>query len=161
VFLSSCYKPAGEPLAGCSGRLCPVVIGILMNNYGFAYDISNSELVSEKAHAGTAMVREQHRKVSGMIAMGLTGRIPMFSCCLERIIGVTYFTIAELMYMKAMGPNGRIAAITGPEFRESVYIDINLGATGNCRKYDPAVYIWRQGATTNHSRCKPRVVDLI
>lgn len=45
-----------------------------------------------------------------MIAVRLTGGIPVPSRCLKRVLGITDDTVAEFMDMKTKRPDGRLFA---------------------------------------------------
>lgn len=118
----------GQTPPGIPCRLCTVVIGIFVDYHRLTYHIDRFKSICEKGHLGKAVVGKQHRKITGMVAMGLAIGIPMLSCRLEGVGRITYFTAAKPMDVKPVGPYRVVAIPRRLVWRKAGYPDTNHGA---------------------------------
>lgn len=83
-----------------------------MDDHRFADDLLDAEFIGKKAHFSITVMGKKHRKIAGMVAMGLMMGIPMPSCPLEGIFRIPHMAISHLMEMKTMGANGWLAVLS-------------------------------------------------
>lgn len=122
-----------------------------MNDYRPAHNLGRFKLVGEKAHGGPAPVGEQHREVSGVVAVGLVIRAPVFPGGLERVLGIAHRAVPDFMNMKAVGAYG-VSVFRGWLVRwKTVNVDIYSGTPGYVFEANHPGNLGGQGAA-KHNR---------
>ncbi len=147
IFLSGRIRDdhsAGQPFTGGAGGLCAVVIGALVNDDGMTDDVGDSKTVRVKTHQSPAVVGKQHRKIAGVIAMGLVGGIPMFSGRLKRIRRIADRAYPIFMNVKAVGTDGWLIGFGRPELWQSRQIHRHEHAIGDVLEKNQAMNIGPQ-----------------
>lgn len=105
LFAIRFNHPAGQPFPGVARRLAAVVIRILVDNYRMSNCLGDCKTIGEESKERFAVIGKKHRKIPGVIAMGLVVGIPMFARALKRIGRVADPAIVELMDVETMGPD--------------------------------------------------------
>jgi hypothetical protein len=67
--------------------------------------LGDCKTIGEESKERFAVIGKKHRKIPGVIAMGLVVGIPMFARALKRIGRVADPAIVELMDVETMGPD--------------------------------------------------------
>jgi hypothetical protein len=134
------YSTSQTP-PGITRRLCTIIIGILVDYHRLTYHIDRFKPICKKGHLGTAVVRKQHRKIAGMVAMGLVIGIPMLSCRLEGVGRIPYFTAAKPMDVKPVGSYRVVAIPRRLVWRKAGYPDTNYGAPRHVHEQYLARYL--------------------
>jgi len=115
-FTGSAHCPddaAGQPFSRVAGRLGAIIVGIFVDNDGFADNVADPEPVRKETHAGIAVIGKKDGKIPRVIAMGLIVRVPMAARPLKRIVRVADGAISMIMDMKSVGPYRRASAGSG------------------------------------------------
>jgi hypothetical protein len=118
------YDAACQSFAGVACGLSTVVIRVLMDYYGLADYIAHLKPVGEETHPRPAIIGKEYGEITGMVAVGLVGWIPVFTGGRKGRLRVAHSAGPVFMNMKAVGTDG--AAPIGGAIR---------GKSGNINGY--------------------------
>jgi len=117
-----------------------------VDNYGFVYNLLGFKGTGKEAHAGVPTVGKEHRQITGVVAVGLVGWVPMVAGGLEGIPGIADAAAAALVDMKAVGTDGLVALVGRPVGGKAADFNPDPGAAGNIVEKDKAIDLGPQGA---------------
>ena len=132
-----------------AGRLRAVVVGVLVNDDGFAQHVPGPEAVGEHFHIRPAVMGKKDGQVARMIPVGLTIGVPVAACRQERIARIADVADAIFMDMEPMGTDGLCGRRGGPVRGQTADIGTDQGSPGDAAKNDGSLDAWRQGTAAN------------
>ena len=118
---------ASQAFPRITGRLRPVVIGILVDDHRFTDDVLGPETVVEKTHPGISVVGKQDGEVTGMVAVRLLIRVPVLTGILKGVLRISHLARAVFMNMKTVGTDGVFSFLSRLIARKTSHLDTYLG----------------------------------
>ena len=108
-ILPPANDPAGDFCAGISRRLRTKIIGFLMNNHCFAYNVADTETVCPHSKKRIPAARHQRRQIACVIGMRFFVRI-IVTVCIGKIssgTGLSIVNVHSVKFRPFLGKSGK------------------------------------------------------